>query len=252
MRSTNSAKAWLKRHLPRTTLDSLRRIKRRTPYLVHPDLFHRLTRMRDQGFDPKLILDVGAAHGDWTIACMRVFPEAQYALIEPLPDYEEELVPLERNPRVSLVVRAAAGRQPGRLPLLVPDEPGGSSFLPAIKGRDGYFKSTAEVPIVTLDSLDLPDEVSLLKLDVQGYELEVISGARRIVREAEVVIAECSLHRFQVGIPLIHEVIAQLVADGFYVYDIAEGVRWNSGTLAQVDVIFVASSSALWDTRWWS
>jgi FkbM family methyltransferase len=209
-----------------------------------------LLRMKVQGFDPRVVVDVGAARGDWTKSCQRIFPDAHYIMVEPLPDYEEELAPLARQERIQYV-KAAAGRAEATLPLLVPEHPGGSSFLLSSRPGDKYFKRTVSVPIVPLDSIDVPPGTTLIKLDVQGYELEVLAGARRLLGQVEVIIAECSLYPFQQDIPLIHETIHHVIDLDYRLYDVADEVRWRSGTLAQTDLIFVNARSQLLYTRWW-
>ena len=236
--------------LPRRWWDELRRLKRRSPDLASPNAMQRLRSMKGRGFSPMVVLDVGAAHGDWTVSCQRIFPDAQFIMVEPLPDYENELAPLAETGRIRYV-KAAAGRTEARLPLLVPEDPGGSSFLPAGRDGDNFFKRSVTVPVVPLESLHIPAGRTLLKLDVQGYELEVLAGAGRLLDQVEVIISECSLYPFQQDIPLIHETIQQVVELGYRLYDVADEVRWSSGTLAQIDLIFVASQSQLLLSRWW-
>jgi hypothetical protein len=104
---------------------------------------------------------------------------------------------------------------------------------------------------VTLDELDFPPGPVLLKLDVQGYELKVLAGATELLERVEVLIAECSLYPFQKDIPLVSDVVRQVVGLGFALYDVADETRWPSGTLAQVDFVFVAAHSPLLDARLW-
>lgn len=239
----------LRRVLPQHLWDDLRRLRRRSPDLSSPRAMHHLRRLRAQGFHPAVVLDVGAAHGDWTRSCRRIFPDALFVMIEPLPTYEGELAGLEQ-PGVRYV-RAAAGREESSLPLLVPEDPGGSSFLPASRLGDTYFKRSVTVPVVTLAGMDVPAGPVLLKLDVQGYELEVLAGAGSLISQVEVMIVECSLYSFQRNIPLIDETIRQVTELGFRLYDLADETRWTSGTLAQTDLVFVDSRSELLDPRWW-
>jgi FkbM family methyltransferase len=96
-------------------------------------------------------------------------------------------------------IPAAAGRTEDTLSLLVPDDPGGSSFLPASRKGDSYFKRSVTVPVLPLSSLDIPSGPTVLTLDVQGFELEAIAGADPILDQVEVIIAECSLYPFQQG-----------------------------------------------------
>jgi len=203
-----------------------------------------LQRMRVRGLNPRVVLDVGAAHGDWTKSCQPIFPDAHFMMLEPLPDYEAELSELVKQGRIEYIP-AAAGRTEDTLPLLVPDDPGGSSFLPARRKGDSYFKRSVTVPVLPLSSLDIPSGPTVLKLDVQGFELEAIAGAEPILDQVEVIIAECSLYPFQQGIPLIHEVVDRVVELGYRIYDAADEVRWPSGTLAQLDLVFVSGNSQL-------
>jgi FkbM family methyltransferase len=243
-------KSTVKQILPRDWWDALRRAKQRSPYLVSPRAMAHLHRIKEQDFDPGIVIDVGAAHGDWTRSCRQIFPDARFVMLEPLPEYHRELTELARQERIHYIP-AAAGRAKDELQLLVPEDPTGSSFLPASRRSDTYFKKSVKVPVVPLASLDIPEETSLLKLDVQGYELEVLAGAGRVMRQVEVIVAECSLYPFQENIPLIHESVEHVVDLGFRLYDIADEVRWPSGTLAQIDLVFVAAGSQLLQSSRW-
>jgi FkbM family methyltransferase len=235
--------------LPRPWWDELRRLKPRSPEFEGSRVMKHLRRMRGQGLNPRVVLDVGAAHGDWTKSCLRVFPDAHFVMLEPLPRYGAELSALVRQGVE--YIPAAAGRTEDTLPLLVPDDPQGSSFLPASREHDSYFKRSVMVRVLPLSSLDIPSGPTVLKLDVQGYEQEVIAGAEPILDQVEVIIAECSLYPFQQGIPLIHEVVDRVVELGYRIYDTADEVRWPSGTLAQLDLVFVSGSSQLLDPNQW-
>lgn len=223
----------------------------RRPYWAAPAVMRRLEVMAEAGYEPSVILDVGAAHGRWTGDCMQIFPSARYVLVEPGPDYAAELQRLAEDRRVTYVP-AAAGARRERRALLLPNEPEGGSFLPEAEGGERFFERSVEVDVVPLDEVDLPG-VSLLKLDVQGFELEVLRGAARVLSETEVVVCEVSFHPFQEGIPLAHEVVAALVDAGFALFDYGDEVRWSgSKLLAQLDLIFVREGSDLLRADLWA
>jgi FkbM family methyltransferase len=192
--------------------------------------------MAAAGFRPKTVLDVGAAFGTWTADCRATFPDARYILVEPNPIYHDALAKEH-------LVAAAAGSTSERRSLLLPSDPAGGSFLPE-DPPDGYFQAKVEVDVVRLDDV-VAETVDMLKLDVQGFEIEAMKGAPRILSECEVLIAECSLYRFQRDIPLIHDVVAYVVGKGFRVYDYGGEFRWSSRTLAQVDLMFAREDSGL-------
>jgi FkbM family methyltransferase len=235
--------------LPRTLWDNLRRLRHGSIDLASPKTMAHLRRMRRQGFAPEVVVDVGSATGDWTASCRRIFPDARYVMIEPLPVYRERLSALV-GPDIQYFA-VAAGPSRMELPLLVPDQPGGSSFLPSARTGDHYFKSTVDVPVVPLDELDIPVGRTLIKLDVQGYELKVLEGSDQLLKRIEVIVAESSMYPFQQDMPLIHELVHHLAQRGFRLYDIADELRWPSGGLAQVDLIFVAKGHQLLEPRFW-
>jgi hypothetical protein len=101
----------------------------------------------------------------------------------------------------------------------------------------------------TLDSIATVDKVSgplLLKLDVQGYELEVLRGAERLLQITEVAIFEASLIQYNEGSPLIDEIIAFMAERGFVVFDFCgQARRETDHALFQTDIAFVRRESPL-------
>lgn len=198
-----------------------------------------LHQIRKVGFVPQTAIDVGVAYG--TFELYETFPEAYQLLVEPLQEYEGVLKEIGAKFRGSYVI-AAASDKAGSVTLNVhPDLPG-SSILHQSEGAhaDGVPR---EVPTVTLDHLALEKKLSgpyLLKADVQGAELQVLSGAPKILKETEVVILEVSLLQGYKGVPQFYEVVSYLKERGFVVYDIFGGhIRPLDGALAQIDLAFV-------------
>jgi len=101
--------------------------------------------------------------------------------------------------------------------------------------------------LCTLDSLiKIIDAPGLLKLDTQGYELEVLKGAARILQDFEAVLLEIALIEINEGAPLLHDVVAFMKSNGFVAYDILEIHRRPLDfALNQVDIVFVSERSKL-------
>lgn len=208
------------------------------------------THLKRLGFRPDLVLDVGTASG--TRPIYDHFPDARYVLYEPLSEFEPQLAELEQSLDAT-IVRAAVGREPGEIELHVhPDLIGSSVYRETSGGGDDGEART--VPIVTLDDTSgaADHQHVLLKIDVQGAELEVLEGGRRTLESVEVLIVECSLIATLQDSPEIHDVMAWAHDAGFSLFDVIGGLeRPLDGSLAQLDTVFVPTDHP-WrsDGRW--
>ena len=134
-----------------------------------------LRNIRALGFRPGRVVDVGAYVGNWTRMAKSIFPEARALMVEAQPSKEPEMK------------RTCAEYPPGevsyRITLLGPEEREGVRFYELETGssvlseQSSIARTEATYPMRTLDSV-LSEAgfggADLLKLDVQGYELEVL------------------------------------------------------------------------------
>lgn len=90
-----------------------------------------------------------------------------------------------------------------------------------------------------------------MKLDLQGYELHALRGAKRLLPLVEAILAEVSFYA-QSFEPPIATLVAFMEANGFQLYDIAAlAGRARDNRLFQGDLVFVNKASRLLeDTRW--
>jgi FkbM family methyltransferase len=200
------------------------------------DVLRHLAR---QGFRPSTVIDVGVAYG--TKELYESFPHSYHLLVEPLREYEPGIRAFAERYSGDFVM-AAAGSKPGQRVLHVHSDLSSSSLFEEVEGQtvDGEPRS---VPVVTLDDLCRDRKLSgpfLIKVDVQGAELEVLDGARRVLQETDVVILEVSLFEFFRQGPQLSDIVAYMKDKGFVVYEIFGGhYRPLDGALAQVDMAFV-------------
>jgi len=88
------------------------------------------------------------------------------------------------------------------------------------------------------------DGVSFLKLDTQGYEIEVLKGATNTLKDVEVVLTEVSFLAYNRNGPVFHEIVQFMKDYGFIAYDICSLMRYHlDGSLIQADMIFVRQDS---------
>ena len=106
-----------------------------------------------------------------------------------------------------------------------------------------------EVSMTTLDTLLEAEHLEsplLLKLDVQGFELEVLRGARNTLNKAELVLLEVSALPFNEGAPLVVDVVDFMASAGFVAFDLCGHVRRQSDSaLLQMDTLFARAGSDL-------
>ena len=136
-----------------------------------------------------LVADVGANNGFTGILFARsVGASGKVVGFEPSPanlEAARENIRLNGVPNFELVA-AAVGAAPGKVSF----EPG---FGNGAIARNGPI----EVPVVTLDAHFGERRVDLLKLDIEGYELEALRGARAVLAKRPALAIEMHVALYQ-------------------------------------------------------
>jgi FkbM family methyltransferase len=134
-----------------------------------------LTRLSDR----RCFLDVGAFHGLFSLAFTAGRPDARAVAVDPSPPAWEVLEPnLRRNPGLRVTpVRTALGAAPGTLTMRYAWD--------HLEALPASAPGAVEIPVRTLDGLcdELDLHPDLMKIDVEGYEIPVLKGAWRVLRE---------------------------------------------------------------------
>jgi FkbM family methyltransferase len=212
-----------------------------------PDIRWSLEQLRRFGFAPYHIMDVGAFRGDWTRICLDIFPEGIITCIEPQVSPQEELKKLANEHSNVKVMQTLLGRF--ECENVSFDEIGSGSSVLSSSGK-GTKKSMTSIDALIESGQCKPPE--LLKLDAQGYELEVLEGYTHGFDHCQVIQTEISLLPIVEGAPLLHEVAAYLHGRGFIMFDVDELIRSPSdGAVWQVDALFCRKESHLRTKRTW-
>jgi len=203
-----------------------------------------LERAKRNGLDPQSVFDVGVAQG--TPELYELFPEARHILIEPLEEFAPYLKRIASGLERCECIHAAATTTTGKVVINVhPDLVGSSVYKEGeASGVNGVERT---VPAVTLDGICEQRKAPgpyLIKVDTQGSELDVLTGAREILKNTELVMLETSLFEFFKGGTLLYEVIAFMENRGFCVYDIFDlGYRPLDGAMSQANIAFAGKKS---------
>jgi len=124
------------------------------------------------------IADVGANRGQFLLSAKRNCPGAAVMSFEPVPSAAAKLEKLAARLGNVQVHRVALGAAAGSAAICVPSRNDESSMALELDGN------TFEVPVRTLDDVLYGRTLArpaLLKIDVQGYEMSVLSGAERVL-----------------------------------------------------------------------
>jgi FkbM family methyltransferase len=198
-----------------------------------------LRRFRSTGFSPSTIYDVGAYRGDWTKTAAAIFPASDFYLF----DANELNIPFLKNTKRSFFMAPLSDRDSkSGVPLYVNERLQTSVSL--LRERTKVFNENVRLvnlPTRRLDSLVAEEGLSkpdLIKLDVQGSEMDVLKGSSKIIDGVSAIIAEMSFLPFNEGAPLIGEVITYIENLGFKCTDVCEMHQSFTGGVLQMDIIF--------------
>jgi FkbM family methyltransferase len=185
-------------------------------------------------FAPQTVIDVGVADG--TPSLYAAFPDAYLVLVEPLAEYEAAMKKSLEQRRGEYHL-TAVGAEEGTATLRVPqDWLRLSSILPSTTP----YQETREVPITTLDRLHENWQPPYgLKIDVEGFESQVIEGATRLLEQTQFVIAETSIaNRFE-GEQSFAQFVGLMDSHGFELCDVLDVQKaWKDRRVSVLDAMF--------------
>jgi len=155
---------------------------------------------RELGFQPQRILDGGAFRGLWSLSVAKLYPDAEYVLVEPNPILQETIAENMRELK-STVVNVALGKTKEKATFNIWQDPDTDTSASLLGHVSGPAKHAIEVNVDTLDNVceRLAFKPDLVKLDLQGGELAALQGARKVLQSAEFAIIEFGVLEAYVG-----------------------------------------------------
>jgi FkbM family methyltransferase len=198
-----------------------------------------------------LVLDVGANVGQFTLATREYLPQAAVIAFEPLPGAAARFRAVHgADPSVELI-EAAVAPEAGLAPMNVSKAADSSSLLPIGAAQVSQFPGTGLSHVQTVRRIRLEDAVplerfcvpTLLKIDVQGFELGVLQGSERCLGSIALIYVECSFVEFYEGQALADEVIDWLRPRGFRLHGFGTLTPGSAGVAVQCDLLFVRTAA---------
>lgn len=164
------------------------------------------------------VFDVGANEGTFAESLRRDIGYAGWIIsFEPLPDVAQKMQKLAAADPKWEVHTMALGAEPGSLPFHRMSSDVFSSFLAPDSSQPGKYSdcnqvvSTEMVPVSTVELIwaDVKKRLGvkrmLLKMDTQGYDLQVFAGAQKILSDIPALLSEMSCIRIYSGAPTFEE-----------------------------------------------
>ncbi len=216
-----------------------------------PSLHWSLQNLKNNNFDPKFVLDIGAYEGNWTKDLLEVFPSAKVLMVEAQLSKEVFLRDIHTKHSNTSYEITLLSSQDGVEKYFVEDET--ASTVKEVQGEGvEYVKKISRSLDTLLEEKKYPFP-DFIKLDVQGHELEVLKGAQNAMKNAEVCLMEVSLLNLGENDPLLFEVLSFMDKINFQPYDISQFMRRPfDKALFQMDMFFVKKDSALVASKRWS
>jgi FkbM family methyltransferase len=192
------------------------------------------------------VLDVGSNVGQFSTVLRALFPKARLQLFEPLPDALQKLRRIFDNDPLTTIFPTALSIRDGIQDLHISRRADSSSLLPIGMRQEREHKGTKEVGTTSvrvsrLDSITKPNDVctnSLIKIDVQGTELDVLQGAGRLLERFRWVYCEVSFVELYQGQVLADQLVKYLFERGFALSAVSNVSYGRSREPIQADFLF--------------
>jgi len=191
-------------------------------------------------------VDIGANRGQFALALRQWAPAARIFAFEPLADAAAIFRKVFALDDAVALFETAIGPYRGQATLHVSASDDSTSMLPISSVQTQLFPGTHEVRVEAVSIAPLADFISaesikppaLLKLDVQGYELEALKGCKSMLGLFNLIYVECSFLELYEGQALADQVIEYLGHHTFRFAGVYNMLFDKSGRAMQGDFLF--------------
>jgi FkbM family methyltransferase len=172
-----------------------------------------LEKLRNSGFNPKVIYDIGACWGEWSAIAKRLWPDAKFFLFEADSD-KGKFLRLRGEHNIGVLSSTDGADVRFYRNVMYPN---GNSYY--IENTPHFSENVYTVERTrTLDSVvaerNFPPP-DLMKIDVQGAELDVVAGASSTLKSVQHLIVELQHTSYNKGAKLVGESLPIIESLGF-------------------------------------
>ena len=196
--------------------------------------FNRFSALKNRGLDFKKVLDIGAYEGQWTYNFKKLFPDADVLMIEANEDKQVYL----------------RGIGPYKIALLSDSEKEVDYFKSqtSISTGNSIYRENTDIPFEsekrktqTLQSIVGDETYDLIKMDVQGSELDIMKGSEDVIKKSKYLLLEMQAFEYNKNAPNASEVIAYLHSLNFHLLDLMD-TAYIQDYLINIDALFINKS----------
>lgn len=191
-----------------------------------------------------IIYDIGAHIGTWASLALAIFPNAEIQCFEPFPEHAKKCSELFSNTPNVKVHAVALGSSNYDDDFNVASSTDASSFLDLSDDcKQKYHLSVTKKIKISVKKLDdyiidnHLNEPNVLKLDIQGFELEALKGASETLKKADYILAEVSFTELYKGQAYFSDIVCYLQPYGFELCALSESTALGK-LLEQTDALF--------------
>jgi FkbM family methyltransferase len=202
---------------------------------VHPKMlnhYKRFQHLKDKyNYSPELILDIGALDGRWTATINKIFTKSKFIMIEP----NKEMEPYLEKIGSEFHIKSLSDQSKICKYYKLPGHAGNSLY----QEKGNITEVYEEIQTTTLNKLFDENQIfNLIKLDVQGSELDILLGGQNFLINTDLILMECSVIEYNIGAPSFYEQINFLKENNFDFFDVVDLLYDKNEKLIQMDILF--------------
>ena len=171
----------------------------------------------------KVAYDIGANVGSWTQLAKALVPELEVHGFEPIPKFQEKYIRATKNIPNTSLHKVGLGNSDKEATMCFAGD--ATSFYELGPLLTSFFPSVVKSGEETVNMVRLDDYVEknhlpfpdIMKLDIEGYEVEALKGAVKCMAHCKYLILEVSFVERHIGQPLFPEVVYFLAQHGFHI-----------------------------------
>jgi len=202
-------------------------------------MFNRINVIRNKGYIPDLIFDIGAEKGSWTRNMIYIYPNAKYVMCEAIP-YDEL-----NDFKNMIVIKELLFDSEKEVDWYEMRNTGDSIF----KELTHHFKDCLPVKRKTITINKILKTINLenyknifIKIDCQGAEIPILKGATDILHKTDFILLEIPLFgQYNEGVPNFLDHVKFMDDIGFIPFDIICHHYINDFN-RQIDMIFISKN----------